>query len=100
MMLTYRVYQLKKEHFHGKAFEPYDRVKKEYGEPKKDWYDCVYEFQWGDYIAPDELYYMFNEHRPEDFKGHSLSVSDVVEMPDGFRYCDDFGWMELNWGDQ
>ena len=43
---------------------------------------------------------MFNEHRPEDFKGHSLSVSDVVERPDGFLYCDDFGWMELNWGDQ
>ena len=34
-MLTYRVYQLKKEHFHGKAFESYDRVKEEYGEPKR-----------------------------------------------------------------
>ena len=98
-MIKYRLYQVNEEHFRDVAFESYDRVKERLGEPQRDWYDCVYEFEWGDYITPDDLYEMFNLHRPEDFKGHSLSVSDVVEMPDGFWYCDSFGWVELDWRD-
>lgn len=27
------------------------------------------------------IYETFNLHRPEDFKGHSLSVSDIVVLP-------------------
>ena len=99
-MKTYRLYQLKKEHFRGKAFLGYEETKRWNGEPQKDWYDCVYEFDADRELSPDDLYEKFNLFRPEDFKGHSLSVSDVVEMPDGVWYCDSFGWQELDWQKQ
>ena len=31
----------------------------------------------------DTLYERFNLHRPEDFTGHSLSVSDVIVLESG-----------------
>ncbi len=47
----------------------------------------------------DGLFYTFNNAHPKDFKGHSLSVSDVVilETPDGTSsyYCDSFGWSTI-----
>jgi hypothetical protein len=47
----------------------------------------------------DELYFRFNEDRPPDFPGHSLSVSDIVAMKqDGVvscHYVDSFGFKEL-----
>ena len=96
-MFTYRLYQLNMENFHGKAFRWYSEVKEEFGEPQKDWYDLVYELDSEKELGPDDLFYIFNMERPDDFRGHSLSVSDVVEMPDGFWYCDAFGWKELLW---
>ena len=93
----YRVYQLRKEFFHGRAFRSYEEIKREFGEPQKEWYNLVYESE-GD-LTPEEMFYMFNMERPEDFKGHSLSVSDVVWAEDGYWFCDDFGWAELNWGE-
>lgn len=47
-----------------------------------------------------QLFEIFNIHHPEDFRGHSMSVSDVVALEDeigGWRwfYCDSFGWEEL-----
>lgn len=52
----------------------------------------------------EDVFYIFNCAHPADFCGHSLSVSDVVEvlegsdMPAGFYFCDSFGWKRLeNW---
>lgn len=40
----------------------------------------------------EQLYMMFNVSRPRDFKGHSLSVSDIIVI-DGHQYfCDDLGF--------
>lgn len=62
---------------------------------------------WGGTIDGDgleDVFYIFNCARPADFCGHSLSVSDVVEvlegsdMPAGFYFCDSWGWKRLeNW---
>ena len=45
------------------------------------------------------LYYRFNQDRPEDFKGHSLSVSDVVAIRHQGEltcmYVDSFGFKPL-----
>jgi hypothetical protein len=38
---------------------------------------------------------MFNLEHPKDFRGHSLSVSDIVQMEDEFYYCDSFGWKKI-----
>ena len=49
--------------------------------------------------ALEELYLTFNLRRPEDFRGHSLSVSDVVvlnrEGQAGAFYVDRIGFKEL-----
>ncbi len=45
------------------------------------------------------IFTKFNYCRPEDFKGHSLSVSDVVVLSQGNEckafYCDSFGFDEM-----
>ena len=49
--------------------------------------------------ALEELYLTFNLRRPEDFRGHSLSVSDMVvlnrEGQAGAFYVDRIGFKEL-----
>ena len=48
----------------------------------------------------NDIFYRFNLERPEDFYGHSLSVSDIVALKvDGVvtaHYVDRFGWQELH----
>ena len=47
----------------------------------------------------ENVYARFNIDRPDDFKGHSLSVSDIVVMKEGDRisswYVDSIGFKEL-----
>ena len=49
------------------------------------------------------IFKIFNLHHPKDFRGHSLSVSDIVQIinepdkeEDGFYFCDSFGWKKLD----
>ena len=49
----------------------------------------------------EEVYMAFNAGTlPDDFHGHSLSVSDIVEVRHGdckdLYYCDDIGWKRIN----
>lgn len=45
------------------------------------------------------LYVIFNTNKPEDFNGHSLSVSDLIHLEsDGtcrLYYCNSFGWEKI-----
>ncbi len=49
----------------------------------------------------EDVFILFQSGRPEDFRGHSLSVSDVVEVEDaasitpGFYFCDSIGFKEI-----
>jgi hypothetical protein len=49
----------------------------------------------------DELFRIFNIESPDDFTGHSLSVSDVIAIKTErndywyYYYCDSFGWQEV-----
>jgi hypothetical protein len=45
----------------------------------------------------ERLFIMFNLNHPADFRGHSLSVSDVVAIEGKHYYCDSIGFVELNW---
>ena len=46
----------------------------------------------------ERLYTKFNIDHPAGFKGHSLSVSDLVELDGKCYYCDSIGFVELkNW---
>lgn len=73
------IYQLRDgEDLHYHRFESLDRLEKSGLKVEKDNYRLVY-------IAPlqegqtlDDIFEEFNLFRPEDFTGHSLSVSDIV----------------------
>lgn len=43
----------------------------------------------------EAVFVRFNENRPEDFKGHSLSVSDVVVVKGQAFYVDTFGFKPI-----
>lgn len=43
----------------------------------------------------EDLYYKFNMDHPADFRGHSMSVSDVVVLDDAAYFCDDFGFKRV-----
>lgn len=43
----------------------------------------------------DHIYKMFNLNHPENFKGHSLSTSDVVYIDGRYYFCDDYGWEDV-----
>ena len=62
-------------------------------------YKCVYSGILHDSVSLDELYSIFNQNHPADFKGHSMSVSDVVIVNrDGDMkayYVDSFGFEDL-----
>jgi hypothetical protein len=44
----------------------------------------------------DYLFHKFNMNRPADFKGHSLSTSDIIEIEGKYYYCDDYGWKKVD----
>jgi hypothetical protein len=84
-----------------------------------DPHDCDYAFEWwswakdrfnfNDYTLTyegeievedvnktlEDLFTKFNINRPADLKGHSLSVSDIVELDGKYYYCDNVGWTEI-----
>lgn len=43
----------------------------------------------------DNIFRIFNICRPSDFKGHSLSTSDVVILDGVMYYCDSYGWVNV-----
>lgn len=45
----------------------------------------------------EKIYTAFNTSHPVDFTGHSLSMSDLVEIDDvGIYYCDTYGWKKIS----
>ncbi|MEE3344241.1 MAG: YodL domain-containing protein [Bacilli bacterium] len=67
----------------------------------KNYYSLIYEMYQD--REPDEtisevlkeIFYVFNNNDtpvPSDFKGHSLSMSDIVVIDEVPYYCDTFGW--------
>ena len=78
-----------------------DYIRKAVGALTADIYDNVF-FGDVDCQSLEEVYATFNRDiRPEGFSGHSLSVSDVVQIIDskeyepGFYFCDSIGWAKL-----
>jgi antirestriction protein ArdC len=62
-------------------------------------YNATYAAPLDNGIALENLYYTFNMDKPQDFTGHSLSVSDVVVLDRGgittAYYVDNKGFQEL-----
>lgn len=93
--MNYKIKQIKDIDNCEYAFRHYNWVKDKIN---LDDYEVVYEGKL-DYLempnALEELFDIFNVKRPNDFKGHSMSVSDIVEVDGKNYYCDAAGWVEL-----
>ena len=57
-------------------------------------YDKVFD---GDIPETDleDIFYRFNTTGHPEFRGHSLSVSDIVVNDNGTFFCDNIGWTKL-----
>jgi hypothetical protein len=94
-----RVWQLAPEVDIMMKFISYDTLTSRFGEPDSASYQVVYdgEVETNDLEA---LYTKFNIDHPPGYKGHSLSMSDVLELYDengcAFYYCDTCGFKEIS----
>ena len=84
-----------------KLFVSWDTLNK-YSKFDISQYKKVYE---GEVTEMTDLFYMlesifrkFNHRYPSDFYGHSLSVSDVVNVDGINYYCDSYGWVNTETG--
>lgn len=99
----FQIYQLPSgDEYQGVRFESMDRLKADGVQLNKDDYALVYEGEVGEFrgnATLEALYTQFNIDHPEDFRGHSLSVSDVivisVDGKDTAYFCDSFGFTEM-----
>lgn len=99
--MTYKIYQLKKEYFVERFGIPMKWVGDRFGKIDLEKYNLVYQRTKCTNVKSintflEDLFYVFNMDRPEDFTGHSMSVSDIVEVNGEFYYCDSFGWEKIN----
>ena len=97
---TFSIYQLK----HGDEtrdlrFEPYDRLQVTGNVVDKANYELIYSAELTPGTSLEDIYTRFNIDHPKDFKGHSLSVSDVVVLhqngQDAAHYVDSFGYKNV-----
>ena len=96
----FSIYQLKDdESLRYIRFEGLERLQKEGGKVDRDNYNLVYEEELKPGTTLDDLYYQFNMEHPADFRGHSMSVSDIVVLHQGDEdkafYVDRFGFTEV-----
>ena len=81
---TFSIYQLKGgDETRDYRFEPLERLRELGLSVQKDNYDLVYSAPLADGETLEDLFVRFNVERPEDFTGHSLSVSDVIVLHHG-----------------
>jgi hypothetical protein len=100
-MIFYKIHQIKDIANTDYAFSSFRPGIFNFGD-----YECRYS---GEFVALEDktsteicdvIFHIFNVRRPPDFTGHSLSVSDIIELnvngSKQFYYCDRFGYSRLN----
>lgn len=97
-MKTIKIYQLNNQQRRNFGFLDYDTgIELNGREVVPNDYDLVYTMKVPNDFELDDIFHLFNVNRPTDFMGHSLSVSDVVEMNGSLWFCNDIGWKMLDW---
>jgi hypothetical protein len=100
-MITFKIHQIKDIENTDYAFRSFNPAKFNFGDYEEKY---EMEFQSFDEKTNDEIcetvFYIFNMRTPEDFTGHSLSVSDIIEInrygSSSFYYCNVCGFTKLN----
>lgn len=97
---TFSIYQLKPgDATRDYRFEPLDAIRNNGLSVKPENYELVYTAPLTEQDSLESIYTRFNIDHPADFKGHSLSVSDIVVLhqdgKDTAHYCDRFGFSQV-----
>jgi len=94
-----RIYQIRADADVRKKFIGYDELTERFGSLESTDYAVVFDGEIGTENL-EEIYSHFNLSIPNDFTGHSLSMSDVIELynsaDSNFYYVDKFGFQEVN----
>lgn len=92
------IYQLKEE-ASGILFLSLERLKSREQVVNRENYEMVYAEEYKG-LELDQIYEKFNINHPEGFRGHSLSVSDIVVLRrngvDWAYFLDDFGFADVS----
>ena len=81
---TFGIYQIKDDSpGENYAFMNMSFIESHGMQIKKEDYELVYVGELFGNMSLDDIFERFNIDRPEDFRGHSLSVSDIVVLNDG-----------------
>lgn len=97
---TFELFQLKDTDVTMQLqFMSYDRLARMGATVSGSNYDCVYTGKLSGGEMLDSIYERFNLYHPADFRGHSLSVSDVIVLhkdgTDQAWYVDSFGFKQV-----
>ena len=101
---TFAIYQLKDgDELRDYRFEGLDWLKSRDLLVERGNYNFVYTEPFTQYASQrdrlEEIWERFNNDHPADFKGHSLSVSDIVAIKQNgvvtYHYCDNYDFKEL-----
>lgn len=99
MLKSCRIWQLRHDVDIGMKFIGFDELAKNFGEPDIENYNMVFDGEI-DTNNLEEIYTKFNVDHPSTFTGHSLSMSDMVELYDDsgseFHYVDHFEFKEVD----
>ena len=96
--MKYEIYQIANIKSTDYAFRSWDEAKEKFNIND---YRKVYNGDLPQKYILSSIWEKFNINHPADFRGHSLSVSDVVALKkDGndywyWYYCDSLGWEEI-----
>ena len=96
---SFSIYQLKRgDETRDLRFEPYDRLTATGHTVDPANYDLIYSAPLAPGTSLEAIFTRFNLDHPKDFKGHSLSVSDVVVLhqngQDTAHYVDSIGYRQ------
>ena len=96
---SFSIYQLKRgDETRDLRFEPYDRLTAAGHAVDPANYDLIYSAPLAPGTSLEAIFTRFNLDHPKDFKGHSLSVSDVVVLhqngQDTAHYVDSIGYRQ------
>lgn len=101
---AFLIYQIRRgSELDAYRFMNYDYLQSKGVTPERGGYDAIYTGGFMDYgnarTNLDMIYQRFNVDHPADFKGHSLSVSDIVALKQNgvvsCHYVDSIGFREL-----
>lgn len=96
---TFSIYQLKENAPREYHFRPLNELQEKGLSVEASHYESVYTATLTPGTSLEDIYNTFNYNHPQDFKGHSLSVSDVVVLHQNGRdtahYVDSFGYSDV-----